>query len=352
MTSQVWGTINPESKAKSGFISWHCHAPAKKMNLSNTKSISMYHSEKESDYAEMFHRYIQCDVVYSKPFEGGTLYCLEHTKPYKSHRTLDNALARMESEIDPDETYSIFHSISEVMSTKVLTFAPMMHKTNRYYRAIFANHSRHQGGEREVFEDVTVWRPPDFVKKLEKCLPMAESKKAASLLPEMYPQPDIRKELEINMVDSEIPTEGTKRRRKQRVIPDMVPSSMTPPSSPPSPTGNMHAPQNVEPEEEEEVVEDFRVPPKKKVDKKSTGKSVSSGESAGLMDEKAADAWFLKFVDRVSTQSLAAKDEVITMVKEKEAQMEEKNKQILDAKNETIRVQQDAIMVMKAALEK
>jgi len=180
------GTINPESKAKSGFISWHCHAPAKKMNLSNTKSISMYHSEKESDYAEMFHRYIQCDVVYSKPFEGGTLYCLEHTKPYKSHRTLDNALGRMESEIDPDDTYTIFHSISEVMSTKVLTFAPMMHKTNRYYRAIFANHSRHQGGEREVFEDVTVWRPADNMnarlnnmKELEKRLAKAEAKAAA-----------------------------------------------------------------------------------------------------------------------------------------------------------------------------
>jgi len=77
------------------------------------------------------------------------------------------------------------------------------------------------------------------------------------------------------------------------------------------------------------------------------------------IDAGAANAWFLKFVDRASTQSLAAKDEVITVVKEKEAQMEEKNKQmeeknkqILDAKNETIRVQQDAIMVMKAALEK
>jgi len=91
------------------------------------------------------------------------------------------------------------------------------------------------------------------------------------------------------------------------------------------------------------------------------------------IDAGAANAWFLKFVDRASTQSLAAKDEVITVVKEKEAQMEEKNKQmeeknkqiidakdkIINAKDETIaakdnalRVQQDAIMVMKAALEK
>jgi len=48
----------------------------------------------------------------------------------------------------------------------------------------------------------------------------------------MYSQADIRKELKIDMVDSELPAEGTKRRRKQRVVPGMVPLSMTPPSSP------------------------------------------------------------------------------------------------------------------------
>ena len=156
------------------------------MSLLTTKSISMYHSKKESDYAEFFHKYMKCDVVYSKKFEGGTLYCLIHTNPHKSHRTLDNALSRMEFEIDPDNTNSTFHSISEEMSMKVVTFNPMEHMTSKYYGAIFAKHGVGGGGERVVFEDVNIWEPAahanikkDHVKQLEERVKKTEAKAAA-----------------------------------------------------------------------------------------------------------------------------------------------------------------------------
>ena len=120
----------------------------------------MYLSTNPSAYEELIHKYIHCDVIYSKVFKDGTLYCVVHTNPSKNHRTLDNAVKLIEDEIEPDNAISNFQCISDELSKKVKTFTACQHVSDELYNAIFTSSTMGCRGERRVHPDVKTWLPP------------------------------------------------------------------------------------------------------------------------------------------------------------------------------------------------
>jgi hypothetical protein len=129
-------------------------------SLLSDKHMSMYLSTNPSAYEELFHKHIKSDVIYSKEFKDGTLYCILHTKPAKTHRALDNAVKLIESEIEPMIATSNFQCISNVLSKKVKTFIAHAHVHDELFRAIFVSTSAGGRKERKIHPDVRTWVPP------------------------------------------------------------------------------------------------------------------------------------------------------------------------------------------------
>jgi len=125
-----------------------------------SKNMSMYLSTNPSAYEELIHKYIHCDVIYSKEFKDGTLYCVVHTNPSKNHRTLDNAVKLIESEIESGWVDSKFQFIGDYLSKKVKTFTAGEHLSDELYNAIFTSTTMGGRGERKVHSDVKIWLPP------------------------------------------------------------------------------------------------------------------------------------------------------------------------------------------------
>jgi len=134
-------------------------------SLNNTKCMSMYLSTAPSAYEEMFYKHIKCDWIYSRDWEEGTLYCIFHTNPSKSHKTLDHALTKIESEIKSDPSSPVFQCISSVMSKKVKTFSHQQHVQDQHYNAIFTNPVPGCNKERQVQDGVRTWRPSVDIKR-------------------------------------------------------------------------------------------------------------------------------------------------------------------------------------------
>ena len=123
----------------------------------------MYLSTTSSTYEEIFYKYIKCDVIYSKDWEDGTLYCLFHSNPSKSHSTLDHALTKIELDINPSSP--VFQCISSVMSFKVKTFSHQQHVHDQHYNAIFTNPVPGSNKERQVHAGVRMWKPTVPIKR-------------------------------------------------------------------------------------------------------------------------------------------------------------------------------------------
>jgi len=137
-----------------------------------SKNMSMYLSTNPSAYEALIHKYIHCDAIYSKAFKDGTLYCVVHTTPSKNHRTLDNAVKLIESEIELDWVDSKFQCISDYLSKKVKTFTAGEHLSDELYNAIFTSTTMGGRGERKVHSDVKTWLPPS-----DKVQPKAPKRK-------------------------------------------------------------------------------------------------------------------------------------------------------------------------------
>ena len=125
-----------------------------------SKNMSMYLSTNPSAYEALIHKYIHCDAIYSKAFKDGTLYCVVHTTPSKNHRTLDNAVKLIESEIESGWVDSKFQFIGDYLSKKVKTFTAGEHLFDELYNAIFTSTTMGGRGERKVHPYVKTWLPP------------------------------------------------------------------------------------------------------------------------------------------------------------------------------------------------
>jgi len=128
--------------------------------LRTPKNISMYLSTNPSSFQTTFYKHFKCDFKHSIGHGRGTLYCVGHTEPPKSHQTLDNLLKLIELEIDPGSVESQFQCISNELSKKVKTFAAHTHSSDELYCAIFSSTSAGVRGGRKVHPDVKTWLPP------------------------------------------------------------------------------------------------------------------------------------------------------------------------------------------------
>jgi len=129
-------------------------------SLRTPKNISMYLSTNPSSFQETFYKHFKCDFIHSIGHGRGTLYCVGHTEPPKSHQTLDNLLKLIELEIDPGSVESQFQCISNELSKKVKTFAAHTHASDELYCAIFSSTSAGVRGGRKVHTGVKTWIPP------------------------------------------------------------------------------------------------------------------------------------------------------------------------------------------------
>ena len=129
-------------------------------SLRTPKNISMYLSTNPSSFQTTFYKHFKCDFIHSIGHGRGTLYCVGHTEPPKSHQTLDNLLKLIELEIDPGSVESQFQCISNELSKKVKTFAAHTHASDELYCAIFSSTSAGVRGGRKVHTGVKTWIPP------------------------------------------------------------------------------------------------------------------------------------------------------------------------------------------------
>ena len=102
------------------------------------KNISICLSVEPSEYQEMLHDICGADAIYSKEFNGGTLYLLYHPSPQKMHSTMDSALCYLEETLktaaSPEDK---FQKISDFKSGKVKTFKRSEHMLDEHYTAVF-----------------------------------------------------------------------------------------------------------------------------------------------------------------------------------------------------------------------
>jgi len=113
-------------------------------------------STKPSSYQQMLHDSIKAECIYSKDYNGGTLYGLIHTKPCKRHGTLDKAVTSLDAMISKPGTTS-FVSISDVLSCKVKTFQAGEHAIDEHYNVIFTNKNPGSGKKIGIHPGVKVW---------------------------------------------------------------------------------------------------------------------------------------------------------------------------------------------------
>ena len=102
------------------------------------KNISMCLSVEPSEYQEMLHDVTGADAIYSKDYEGGTLYLLYHPSPQKMHSTLDLLMCDLEKTLKTAENPAEkFRKISDFKSGKIKTLKRNLQIHDKHYIAIF-----------------------------------------------------------------------------------------------------------------------------------------------------------------------------------------------------------------------
>ena len=110
------------------------------MNLLSKRSIAVCLSTTESAYQQMLHDQIECNTIYSTKYENGTLYGMLLMKA-KTHKTLDNAISRLDTLLKNSDRGTRFVSISNVLGCKVKTFAKGEHATDEHFKALFISNN-------------------------------------------------------------------------------------------------------------------------------------------------------------------------------------------------------------------
>jgi hypothetical protein len=128
------------------------------MNLLSKRSIAVCLSTTESGYQQMLHDQIECNTIYSTKYENGTLYGMLLTKA-KTHKTLDNAISRLDTLLKNSDRGTRFVSISNVLGCKVKTFAKGEHATDEHFKAIFISKNPGGGNVLKVQSGVNQWKP-------------------------------------------------------------------------------------------------------------------------------------------------------------------------------------------------
>ena len=99
------------------------------------------------------------DAIYSKEFNGGTLYLLYHPSPQKMHSSIDAVLCDLEQTLRtslPDNS-QVFAQISDFKSGKVKTFKRNEHMLDEHYTAFFGSTPFFIAKKPKVQPGVNVW---------------------------------------------------------------------------------------------------------------------------------------------------------------------------------------------------
>jgi len=119
--------------------------------------MSMCLSTQPSNYEEMLHDATDAEIIYSIPYNGGTLYSLGHNNMPKRHATLDIAISSIDKMISKSGSTS-FVSISDIRSGKVKTFQTGDHRIDEHYNVIFCNKVP-SGRKNNLRDGVRIWTP-------------------------------------------------------------------------------------------------------------------------------------------------------------------------------------------------
>jgi hypothetical protein len=128
--------------------------------ITTKRSIAVCLSTRPSNYQQMLHDKVACNVIYSKPYGTGTLYALALHKP-KTHTTLDNAIVDLDSAINMGTggTGTNFVAVSGVLSGKIKTFATGEHARDEHFKALFISDNPGGGRKLSVCLGVELWSP-------------------------------------------------------------------------------------------------------------------------------------------------------------------------------------------------
>jgi hypothetical protein len=132
--------------------------PCGDKELNIKRGIALCLSTNSSQYHESIHDFTPCKAIYSKNYQGGTLYGLVlFTR--KSLITLDKEITALDQALMQGSQRTRFVSISDKLNGKVKTFASGEHAHDEHYKALFA--TNHPGGGRELqcHYDVNIWTP-------------------------------------------------------------------------------------------------------------------------------------------------------------------------------------------------
>ena len=92
-----------------------------------------------SEFHNMLVSITKAEIVYSKEYDGGTLYALIHTHPKKKHSTLDKNISAMDVILKTatNTSTTFFKSISPHYEGKVKTFENNEHIDDPLFHVIF-----------------------------------------------------------------------------------------------------------------------------------------------------------------------------------------------------------------------
>jgi len=104
--------------------------------------MSMCITSRTSTFHNMIASITKAEIIYSKEYEGGTLYALIHTRPEKKHSTLDREISALDDILTTTHKTSttFFKSISPHYTGKVKTFENSEHVDDPLFHVIFNVH--------------------------------------------------------------------------------------------------------------------------------------------------------------------------------------------------------------------
>jgi hypothetical protein len=121
------------------------------------------------------------DIVYSKPFENGTLFVLRYLKS-KKHSTIDNLIKSLDGTLRSMNSSAPFKSVSDVFSGKVKSFSGNDRLDDPLFREIFdISLEKRVEGELGLRENVKVWPDTGEEDEGEDGAQMAEDKPGEEL---------------------------------------------------------------------------------------------------------------------------------------------------------------------------
>ena len=135
-------------------------APIKTDELRCKKRMSICQSTAPSKLQRELHDVTGASVIYSRSYQGGTVYMLIHDSPAKKHVTLDKVLMDLEDMHKnlTGNSADIFKKVSEVLNGKVKTFKRGEHATYELFNVICATKNP-SSKQLKVHQDVEIWTP-------------------------------------------------------------------------------------------------------------------------------------------------------------------------------------------------